>query len=68
MNDPELKMSFTDFKNTITSYTAAATIESLKPHYESSTTYFMFFKSILDTFGKTGLCTLIVDCIEIFVS
>jgi len=68
MNDPELKMSFTDFKNTIKSYTNPSTVESLKPHYESSATYFMFFKFILDTVGKTGLCILVIDWIDIFVS
>ena len=67
MNDPELKMSFTDFKNTIKSYTNASTVESLKPHYESSATYFMFFKSILDMVGKTGLCILVIDWIDMFI-
>ena len=66
LEDPELKLPFSDFKNIINSYTTTST--ALKPYYENSANYFEFFGTILRAEGKSGLCNLIADWIDIFLS
>jgi hypothetical protein len=67
LNDPLLKMSFEEFKNILPRLSKEFEIDLLKSHYEKTETYFLFFKSILDTEGKNRQCNLLVGWIDIFL-
>ena len=67
LNDSEIKLPFDEFKKIIQSFTTPSVLESLKSYYESSPNYFAFFKAILDSQGKSGLCVLVVDWIDHFL-
>lgn len=65
LNDPLLKMPFEEFKNIVPRLSKE--IELLKSHYEKTDTYFLFFKSIFDSEGKSRQCNLLVGWIDIFL-
>lgn len=67
LNDPLLKMSFEEFKSKIQSFSKEPELELLKVFYEKADTYFLFFKAILDTQGKSKQCNLIVGWIDMFL-
>jgi hypothetical protein len=67
LDDPTLKMPFSEFTSIISSYTTPAVIRKLEAFYEGAPTYFSFFQNILETEGKAELCILVVDWVERFL-
>ena len=67
LNDPLLKMPFEEFKITVQSFPKEGDLDVLRTHYEKTDTYFLFFKSILDTEGRNRQCNLVVGWIDMFL-
>lgn len=67
LNDKELKMSFDDFKNKIKGFTTESDLHVLKGYYETSSTYSLFFKAILEKEGKKRQCNLVASWIDVFL-
>ena len=67
LGDPSFKLPFTSFVDRFRPYLSQSTVDTLKPCYESSPSYFDLFRCILTTHGKGKLCVLLVGWIDLFI-
>lgn len=67
LSNPEIKISFNDFKSIIQQYTTTTVLRELQPIYESAPSYSEFFKKCIEDKGKYEFCNLTVDWIDSFI-